>query len=235
MAPRTPLLRPDRYFSERRASFARALGVVALVTVATVVAVYVLGWIFTNRVDGSVMVDNPARPPDGICGDDFFDQTGCDQPKEIERNIDPIIDSAVGKVAVQVIWAMPLGWILIGLFLHVGSWLAGGENGSSASFTVAAWGMVPTMASLAIGLAVLYFTFDPVTVTPGDDPTVFRDQVLGEFGALRTAGTVLGVVTAVWSGVIWRFGLEHARRLSAGGATAVAAVATVLGILTALT
>lgn len=234
MVPRTPLLHPDRYFTARRANFARALGVVAVLTALTVVAVFVLGWILTARIDGTVMVDNPARPSDAFCSNDFFDGNGCDQPRRVERNIDSIFNSAISKVAGQMVWGIPFAWLLFGLLLHAGSWLAGGENGASASFTVAAWGLVPSVVSMAIGLGVLYLTFDPVTVTPAHNPEMFREQVLGELGALSTAGTLLGVGTAVWSGVIWRFGLEHARRLSAGAATAVAAVGTLLTILASL-
>lgn len=235
MAPRTPLLHPNRYFSNRHASLARALGVVAVLTALTVVAVFVLGWIFTARVDGTVMVDNPARPSDAFCSNDFFDGNGCDQPRKVERDIDSIFNSAISKVAGQMVWGIPFAWLLFGLLLHAASWLADGENGASASFTVAAWGLVPSVVSMAIGLGVLYLTFDPITVTPADDPEMLREQVVGELGALRTAGTVLGVATAVWSGIIWRFGLEHARRLSAEAATAVAAVGTLLTMLVSVT
>ncbi|MFB6227517.1 MAG: hypothetical protein ABEH88_02870 [Halobacteriales archaeon] len=53
-----------------------------------------------------------------------------------------------------------------GFFLHVGSWLAGNEGTVADSFAVAAWGLVPTVFSILVLTAVLWVTFDPMTVTP---------------------------------------------------------------------
>lgn len=231
MAPRTPLLRPDRYFADREPGVGRTLAVVALVTVGSVAGVFAIGWVFTDRIDGTVTMDNPERPPDAICENNPVEMSGCDQPREVERNIDGILSDAVGGIAGQLLWAMPLVWLLIGLLVHAGSWLAGGEGGAGRSFAVTAWGLVPSLAALAVGVAVLAVTFDPISVTPADDPEMLQDQVLAQFGPLRAAGAVLGLVTTAWSAVIWRYGLERWRGLSGAAATAVAVVVALLVLL----
>lgn len=231
MAPRTPLLHPDRYFADREPGVGRTLAVVALVTVGSMAGVYAIGWVFADRIDGTVTMDNPERPPEAFCDASTFEDDGCDQPREVERNIDEILSDAVGGIAGQLLWAMPLVWLLVGLLVHAGSWLAGGEGSAGRSFAVTAWGLVPSLAALAVGVAVLAVTFDPVTVTPADEPAVLQDRIMAQFGALRTAGAVLGLVTTAWGAVVWRFGLERWRGLSGAAATAVATVVALLVLL----
>lgn len=239
VTPRTPLFRPDQYFAVRQTSIGRALAVVAIVTVAFVASGVAIGWIFTLRIDGTVLVDNPARPPAAFCtGDTGVNMlgemnmsSGCDQPKQIERNIDPVFWSAFIDMLWQFVWALPLGWLIIGLLLHIGSWLAGGEGGVGRSFVVAAWGMAPTLVAIIPLLVVLAVTLEPVTVTPTTQATVLKEQLLGQLGIARIVGTLAGVVMAVWGGIIWGYGLLHARNLSAAGATVVAGLITLLVLL----
>lgn len=234
MSPRTPLLRPDRYFDERGVSLARGLAVVALVTAATVAGVYGIGWIFTERIDGTVAVDNPGRPPDAFCDNSAASEqmtSGCDQPKEVERDVDDLLWKAVNSTAGEALLGLPFVWLFAGLVLHAGSSLAGGEGPAGNSWAVAAWGFVPGIAGIAAGLLVLSLTFEPMTVTPSTEPAALRRHVVGTLGALEAFGTVAGVVTTLWGAVVWRFGLKEGRNLDGAAATAVAGVAALLLLL----
>lgn len=234
MPPSTPLLRPNRYFAERDVNGLHAVAIVAVVTLALLATFYGIGLILAAQIDGTVSVDNPERPPDRICesDSDVFDQSGCDQPRTVERNVDSQIWMAWHGMAGRLLVSVPLAWLLIGALLHMGSWLAGGEQGLS-SFVVAGWGLAPSLASSVVVLVVLFVTFDPATVTPANQETALE----AARAALRAIGPVqevLTIATSAWSAVIWRYGLTHERGLSGANAWLVAGVVAALLAIGAL-
>jgi hypothetical protein len=230
--PRTPLLRPDRYFGERTASPGRGIAVIALLVIGWVVLVYGLGGVFAANIDGTVEVSNPAYPGDAFCdGDGPGDTTpsGCDEPATVERNIDQLIWEAIGSVAGQLAVGFLIVWLVLAGLLHGGSALADGEGGFGRSLAVTAWGMVPALFGVVVAIVALALTFDPVTVSSGDSPEVLRQQVMAQFGVLRLVGGLSSVVTMAWGATVWRFRLLHQRDISGTAATAVAG--TVAGLL----
>lgn len=231
MPPLTPLVRPDRYFATRELDGLRVLAVVGGATIALVAVFYGIGGIVAVHIDGTVMVDNPERPPTGFC-DVNPDQAECDQPRKVERNVDTQIWAAWNDSVWQFAVGVPFAWLLIGVLLHAGSWLAGGEHGVFSSFAVAAWGLAPMLASGIVALVVLYVAFDPLTVTPATQETAL-ETAKTPFRALDPIQPILSLVTAAWSTVIWRYGLEYRRGLSGPGAWLVAGgVAAFLGVTT---
>lgn len=236
MPPLTPLLRPDRFFAERDHDGRRVLAVVAAVTLVALGVFYGIGWIVTINVDGTVMVDNPDRPPDFVCDDDsdVLDQSGCDQPRLIEQNVDSQIWAAWHNSAAKLVIGIPLAWLVLGGLLHVGSALLGGKNGVFSSFAVAAWGLPPTLVSGIVITGVLIVTVDPITVTPTSQDKALR-TLQDPFRAVETIRVILTVVAAAWSGIIWRFGLKYERRVNGPAAWVVAgSVAALMAVLALL-
>jgi hypothetical protein len=232
--PRTPLRRPDRYFDERTASLGRGVAVGLLTVVALLAGVYALGWVFAANIDGTVTVDNPAYPGDAFCDGDSpgeFTPSGCDEPKQVERNIDQFMWQAVGSVVGQLAIGLPIVLLLVAGALHAGTSLANGEGSFGRTLAVAAWGLVPTLAGMAVALVALWLTFDPITVGDGYDPATLRDQAIAQLDTMRLVGQVCGVLTMVWGATIWRFGLYHERDVSGSAASAVAVTIAVLFLL----
>jgi hypothetical protein len=232
MAPQTPLLRPDRYFGERDLHPGRVLLAVVIVLFAALGLVYGVGYLMKTNVDGTVLVDNPDRPPEAFCTGDTdppgFDDDACSEPEQVERNVDVIIDRAIGEIAGSLIVGLALLVAGFTLVVHVGSWLAGGTNGLGASFAVTVWGMTPIVVVAPATFVVLSLTLEPVTVEAAGDPASAFAELetqVRSLGWLETASTVL---SAGWSAVIWRFGLEHRRGLTGSAATAVAVVTALL-------
>ncbi|HKJ59647.1 MAG TPA: YIP1 family protein [Halobacteriales archaeon] len=235
MKPQTPMLRPDRFFAERELNALRLLLVAVVLTFSVPVAVSGLGWILTERVDGTVVVDNPDRPSDTYCETALETMAeGCDAPKRIEQDVDVSIGRAVDDLLAASILAVPFGLLVFGGLLHAGSWLLDGENGAARSFAVALWGMAPSVLSLVVLLLVVYATFDPLTVTPDTGASAFGDHLLAELQPAFRVAPVASAVTTLWSGVIWRFGLVHERGLSGGEATGLAGGVAVLSFLVTL-
>lgn len=134
----------------------------------------------------------------------------------------------LGQRRGQILLGIPILWLLLGILLHAGSWLAGGENGIVPSFGVALWGIVPSLAGGIVAVGVLYFTFDPITVTPANQDTVF-ETAKRSFRVLDSKLLIVPVLTAAWTAVIWRFGLEYWKEISRPAAWTVAgSVAAIL-------
>lgn len=230
MAPLTPLVRPDRFFAECDLDGFHVLVVLTAVIFGMLAIFYGIGWVMTDRIDGTVRVDNPERPSDMFCESDFDfgAQDDCSEPKKIERNVDPLLWDAWGSMIGRLLIGLPILWLLLGALLHAGSWLAGGENGAFPSFGVAAWGLVPSLAGGIVAVVVVYATFDPITVTPANQETVL-ETAKASLRGVRSVGWLLTVLTSAWTAIIWRFGLEHERGLSGMAAWSVAAsVAAIL-------
>lgn len=187
-----------------------------LVVALSTVGVFAFGWAFfevlLDRINGTVMLDNPAYPGDAFCqgpSDPFVGD--CDAPREVERNIDVIITDVRGQFLGLLFIAPSLGWLFRGFFLHVGSWLAGNEGTVKDSFAIAAWGLAPGVFSILVLTAVLWVTFDPITVTPESNPEGFLDIAMAELEAFVTTATVLGLVSSVWGAYIHFGGLVATR------------------------
>ena len=235
MAPRTPLLRPDRYFADREPTFDRGLVVAALVVVGTLVMVAGLGAVFTAKIDGTVMVDNPDRPSEQFCDgqmNESFSETnttfGCDEPAEIERNIDVIIDEAMGQFYGPVLVGAPVFLFVVAGLLHLGTALAGGQGSFGNTLTVAAWGFAPTLVTMPLAIAALWVTMDPVTISTGMEPATFQSMLLGRINEWVPIALALNAAGSLWGAVIWVFGLERGRNVSRGGAAVVAGIVALL-------
>jgi len=236
MAPRTPLLRPDRYFANREPDLARGLAVAAIVTLAAIVLIAGLGAVFTAKIDGTVLVDNPERPPDMFCDggmNETFEETNasfdCSAPAEIERDVDRILDRALGEFYGLMAIGMPIVLLIAAGLLHAGTALVNGDGSFGKTLSVTAWGFAPTVVTLPIGLLALWLLMDPVTITPGTDPAAIEAAILGTMQPWLPAALALNLVTSVWGVAIWTFGLERGRSVTRAQAVAVAAV--VMGLL----
>ncbi|WP_018258013.1 Yip1 family protein [Halomicrobium katesii] len=228
MAPRTPLLRPDRYFADREPTFDRGLIVAALVVVGTLVMVAGLGAVFSAKIDGTVMVDNPDRPSDQFCDgrmNESFSETnatfGCDEPAEIERNIDTIIDDAMGQFYGPLLVGVPVVLFVVAGLLHLGTALAGGQGSFGNTLTVAAWGFVPALVTMPLAIAALWVTMDPMTISQGMEPATFQSTLLGQIENWTPIALAFNAVGSLWGAVIWGFGLERGRNVSLIGAAIV--------------
>lgn len=229
MPPHTPLLRPDRFFAERDLHANRLLVVGVVLVLSLPIAIWGVGWVLTDHVDGTVMVDNPERPPDTFC--ESAPETmadGCDAPAQIEQDVDVLIREAMGEFMGPALVGFPIVLALVAGLLHVGSWMADGTGGIGESIAVALWGLVPSIMTLPVAIGLMALLLDPMTVSPGSDLSLLVDEVRADLQPMLTWGPVISGVTTLWGAAIWRFGLEHERGLDAVEATILAGIVAVL-------
>jgi hypothetical protein len=213
--------------------------VIGLVTIVTVGAIYGGTLVLTMHVDGTVQVDNPQRPPDWVCDRNVGERTTphhqCSNPREIERSVDAIIWSVTLEHVWKALLSIPVYWFGTGLLLQAGSWLADGENGSFASFGVAAWGTLPFLVSSSLGLVAFHFALDPVTVTGTPPRAAAMEPVVEQLTALQPYAELAFVGTSLWGTLIARYGLEHQRNVSGTAAwLIVTPVVLVTGLVAVL-
>lgn len=238
MVPRTALLRPDRYFAERDLNGLSLAALVGGLLAGTVGLVYAIGYLLVVHINGTVLVDNPNRPPEMFCDDnstldsEIWNESNCDAPQQIEQNVDPIIWEAVGELAGQLLVGVVLLVGLLVLVIHAGVWITGGERGILHTLAITLWGLAPLLPAAIVSYAIMWVTVDPVTVSPGGDPRSAIEPLIGQFRALDPVTTGISLTTTLWGAIIWKFGLQHRQQLSPEAATGVAGL---VGFLVALT
>ena len=235
MAPRTPLIRPNRYFDDREPDIARGIAVAALVTLTVVALIAGIGFVFIEKIDGTVLVDNPDRPPEGFCETAGFDDSGfnCSAPAEVERNIDALIDRALGELYGVMLIGFPILLLVIAAIFHLATAAVGGEGSFGATATVTAWGFAPTLVTTPLGLIALWLLMDPVTVATGIEPDLLQQTLRESLDPWLPLAAGLNIGSLLWGVVIWTFGLHASRDVSRPQAGAIAATVTGLLVLVA--
>lgn len=231
--PRTPLLHPNRYFTEHDGAppLAHAAAVVAVVTLVSAGGLAVFLDQFAAALDAPVTVDNPAYPGDAFCENAAFDTTpaGCDEPPTIERELGAIVAEELSWLPLAAFVIVPIWWLWQAIVLHAASAVAGGTGTLPETLTVAGWGMAPSLVRLVgIGaLAVSRLHTVSVPADPGSAVPALRSA----FAGIELAGLVAALVVAVWAGVIRTYGLAAARDIPASRAAAVVGALTAIGLL----
>lgn len=231
--PRTPLLRPHRYFSRHDGSppLAHAAAVVALVTVAVAGGLTLFLGEFAAALDVTTTVDNPAYPGDAFCEDSAFEDTptGCSEPKTVEREVGALAVEELSWVPAAAMLVVPLFWLFEAGVLHAASALVGGDGPFRDTLAVAGWGMAPAIVRLTAVGGFLVYRLRTLALSGSVD---------GAIGALRAAvagveavSLAAALVVGLWGGAIRAYGLSEARDHTVREAALVVAVLTVIGLL----
>ncbi|MFW5939541.1 MAG: YIP1 family protein [Halolamina sp.] len=231
--PRTPLLRPDRYFSTPDGSppLAHAAVVVAVVSVAVAGGMAVFLEQFAAALDTSVTVDNPAYPGDSFCADSTFDRTpsGCDEPSTVERNLGDMVTAELAWLPPASLVIVPLWWLLQTAVLHLTATAAGGSGRVAETATVAGWGMAPSLLRLVVVLGFAIWQLGTVSVPadPEDAMAVLQAAIAG----IDVVGWGAILVVAVWAGAIRAYGLARTHEISESSAAGIVGALTLVGLL----
>ena len=218
-------------------SQALTVGVVALVTFATILGVVGLGAAFDATVDREVTVDNPDRPPESTCetfGDDEDSLIAeqCDQPERVDVNVGEELQSAAGDYVGYALIGVLIWWVVFALALHGGARLAGGAGSIGDSFTIAAWAIAAEGARLAAGLAAIWYALATTTVE-GATVEAIATEIVAAISAMQGPLLAASAVVIAVQWVVVVGGLEAYHDLDRGVAGAVAGVFALLGFLLA--
>ncbi|WP_435117542.1 YIP1 family protein [Halolamina sp. C58] len=229
--PRTPLLRPDRYFGERPPQLAHAAIVVAVVAVVSAAGVAVFLDQFAAALDTTVTVDNPAYPGDTFCEDPAFEQTpsGCDEPPTVERQLGAMVAQELSWLPIAVAVIVPLWWLWQAVVLHAAGSVAGGSGSVGEALPVAGWGMAPSLLRLLVVLGFAIRRLRSVSVP--DDPENALAVLQSAIAGIGTVSLLAVLVVALWAGAIRAYGLADSHDLPVPRAAVAVVVLTLVGLL----
>jgi len=235
-AVRRFLFEPRTFFEEHGTAATLPIAALAVVglAIALAVGVTILGGILAGAVDGTVMVDNPDRPPEPTCevfGNDTAGVEGCDEPAEVEREAGSLVREAANGFIGTVVVAPFLLWLAGGVTLFAGGRLADGDPGLSGSFAVAGWAAVPEFGRLLSGLALLQFALADVTITSLESTP---EAVRAALAPVEPFITLASLLTVAWQLVVLSAGLSVEADISRGAAAVVTGVPLALLLLVTL-
>ncbi len=223
-------------------SFGGALLVVLAVSLITTLGVAAIGWTFATNVDATY-TETVAEPwPESAC-ESFEDMNvsstpapcAIDEPKTRQVDVGARLWEGF-RGHLPLVFALSIvGWLLVGVALHVASAMAGGSGSFSGTLAVAGWGMLPAVVQVVVGTTAAVLAIRGTAF--GGDPAVVADQLQQmadtTFGLWGTVGSV---AATAWQVYIWVPGLERARSLdresavfAAGGVGVVTLVLSLLG------
>lgn len=242
-ALRTLLTDPDSFFADRAETLGVAEGLGTALLVSFLLTLVVGAGLFglAQQLDGTVVVDNPDRPPEPYC--ETFNEsapgfdgnsTGCTAPKTVERDVGTLFwRAASGELPVLFVGVLVV-WLGLALALYVAATLAGGRGSAGATAAVAAYGMVPSVLSALVAAALLValaVRADLTVTSPESFLASVRGLVSGASGAALAAVQVGGVA---WQVYVWTFGLAHVHDVPvrrAGGVAGLVGALLALGVV----
>lgn len=231
--PRTPLLRPDRYFAGHDDSppLSHAALAVLAVAVATAVGAAVIIDQLAATLDVLITVDNPAYPGEAICENSAFEDTpsGCDQSPTVQRELGALVAQEFSWFPPVSFVLVPVWWLFQAGVLHAASAVVGGEGSFGETLVVAGWGMVPSILRILGVTAFIVISVQSLTVPANPDGAV--DALRAALSGLQPMALGLATVIAVWAGAIRTYGLADARSLHLRTAAGVVGALTVFGLL----
>ncbi|WP_336361005.1 Yip1 family protein [Haladaptatus sp. ZSTT2] len=201
---RTLLFDPNAFFADNpwADDFMAAVGAVAVVAVFAVVNLLLMGVVLAWKIDATTTQNGRTVSFDSI-----------------------LWDVLVGQLFL-VFFSMFIGWVIVAGMVHIGSKLADGDGNFTDSLTVTAWGMVPTIFTAFLATASVFIALQgELTVTSIGQLTALVSRLEGGAGIF---GIVVPLISAVWQGYIWSFGIKHVHSLKLDTAMGVAGIIAVI-------
>lgn len=119
-------------------------------------------------------------------------------------------------------------WLLFAGFIHGMSALLGADRGSfMETLNVTGWGFLPTLISSTLSV---YATWSVLQELPPSAATNQNLQAQLQGTTLFQVAAVVGIVMAIWQGIIWAYGAHEVRGLDFRRAAIVAFVPAAVSI-----
>lgn len=132
----------------------------------------------------------------------------------------------VGFLATFVIWL-----VYAGIFQAISAFFDG-EGGFAATLKITGWGYLPAAFNAAITAGVQFYVFRDFLGGGAGLETVMA-AVSGSQPVFLLTSAV-GIAFTLWQGVIWTFGIKHARNLELRGAAITVGVPVAFTVLLSL-
>jgi hypothetical protein len=119
--------------------------------------------------------------------------------------VSTVLGALVGPLIMWLVYAA----VFFGLSI-----VFGGDGGFNSTLGVVGWGFLPQVFLAVLSLGFTYFALQGMTVPQSGGPQAYAEfaRQLQQQPIVRASG-VLRVVFLLWQGVLWTYGIKHAREL----------------------
>lgn len=230
------LVSPATFFDERppAETLPIAAGLVGLYALALVGGILLVGSMLAGAIDATVTMDNPDRPPEGVCEQHADDPNSilgenCDEPETIERDAGALAREAV----YDYLWVALVGpfvlWIVGGVVVYAAGRFTGGTPSFPGTLALAGWAALPEFLRLAAGLVGLRVALAGVTITEPERGVAVLEAAMAP---VEPVLLTVSLVTAGWQWYLLTGGLTREADISREAAAI--GVAVPLGMFTLL-
>ncbi len=230
----TFIARPGEFFERRvdRLSGVRGAGVAAALSLASILAIGAIMWLFSRQFTGTTTIDNPGYPGDQFCrGELSVTPTGCDEPATQTVEVSSLLwEEIVGILPIAFVGLLVL-WVALAVALHIGASLTNADGRIGETLEIAAWGFVPAVVTTVVGGAALVAFAAQADLSTGDPETLLASVESIRTGV--TGLTLLGIqlAGAAWQAYVWAAGLRVVHDISRAAAVTTAVVTAAVPVL----
>lgn len=213
---RAVLFAPTAFFERHRGSLSGRQGFAVAVGLAIVLVAILAGgfWLLSQQLTGTTTIDNPDRPPASMCENQppMTEEVdvGCDRPATIEVGTGILLWRAVSGILPTMFFGLSLGWVLLGLLLHLRAVMLGGSGSAGDGLAVTAFGLIPTVLAALVGVAIVTGWGAATDLSAGSIAILEGQFQQLPTGVVGIAAGIVHFVGLVWGVVIWTSGFAVA-------------------------
>lgn len=138
---------------------------------------------------------------------------------EIYREVHSLAYASGRSGFIIMIISAFVGWLVVAAIFFSISWICEGKGDFMRTLEFVGYGFIPSIMGGLISAVLVYTFVSTVHLPQIVDPTMAEvtfkqiEQITNQSPIMRLSSIVV-IIFTLWSGIIWAFGLKHARNLS---------------------
>lgn len=138
---------------------------------------------------------------------------------EIYRGVHSLAYASGRSGFIIMIISAFVGWLVVAAIFFGISWICEGKGDFMRTLEFVGYGFIPSIMGGLISAVLVYTFVSTVHLPQIVDPTMAEvtfkqiEQIAKQSPIMRLSSIVV-IIFTLWSGIIWAFGLKHARNLS---------------------
>jgi len=129
-----------------------------------------------------------------------------------------------------------VAWLVVAAVFFGISWIYEGKGGFMRTLEFVGYGFIPSILGGLISAVLVYNFVSTMHIPQIIDPmmaeaTIRQIEQIAKQSPIMRLSSIVGILFTLWSGIIWVFGLKHARNLSTKNALITVAIPVMVHIL----
>ena len=155
---------------------------------------------------------------------------------EAYQEVHSLADASGRHGFIIMITSTFVAWLVIAAIFFGISWTYEGKGDFMRTLEFVGYGFIPSIMGGLISAVLVYHFVSTVHLPQIVDPTMAEvaikqiEQIANQSPIMRLF-SIVGILFTLWSGIIWAFGLKHARNLSTKNALITVGIPVMVYIL----